>query len=137
MIITGRWVLPITSAPLADGAVLIKGNLIADIGAKEELKQKHPGEEILDFKDAVIMPGFVDAHTHLEYSPFRGLIEDLPFWGWKLEISKLSPRLTESDWEYSAELGVLETIRAGITTIGDITRTGASLRAAVKAGLRG
>lgn len=137
MIIAGKWVLPITSSPIPDGAVLINGDTVVEVGKKEELISQHPQEELFDFKEALILPGFVDAHTHLEYSPFRGVVADLPFWSWKLEITKLSPKLSESDWEGSAELGVLEAIRAGITTIGDITNSGASLRAAVKAGLRG
>lgn len=137
MIIAGKWVLPITSPPIADGAVLVENGAIVAVGRKEELTSKFSQEELLDFKEALILPGFVDAHTHLEYSPFRGIVADLPFWSWKLEITKLSSKLNKADWENSAELGVLEAVRAGITAIGDITKTGASLRAAVKAGLRG
>ncbi len=137
MIIAGKWVLPITSLPIADGAVLVNDGMIVAVGKKEELTSKFPQEELLDFKEALILPGFVDAHTHLEYSPFRGIVADLPFWNWKLEITKLSSKLNQADWENSAELGVLEAVRAGITAIGDITKSGASLRAAVKAGLRG
>lgn len=137
MIIAGKWVLPITTPPIADGAVLVKDGVITAVGKRGELVSKFPQEELISFKEALILPGFVDAHTHLEYSPFRGIVADLPFWSWKLEITKLSSKLSDSDWEDSAELGVLEAIRAGITAIGDITKSGASLRAAVKAGLRG
>ncbi len=137
MIIAGKWVLPITSPPIADGAVLVENGAIKALGSKEELILKFPHEKLMDFKEALILPGFVDAHTHLEYSPFRGVVADLPFWKWKLEITKLSFSLDEEDWECSAELGLMEAVRAGITALGDITKSGASLRAAVKAGLRG
>ncbi len=137
MIIAGKWVLPVTSPPISEGAVLVRNGTIVEVGKKEELVSRYSQEKLLDFQDSIVLPGFIDAHTHLEYSPFRGVVADLPFWNWKLEITKLSPRLSESDWEGSAELGVLEAVRAGITAIGDITRTGASLRASLRAGLRG
>jgi 5-methylthioadenosine/S-adenosylhomocysteine deaminase len=83
------------------------------------------------------MPGFVDAHTHLEYSAMRGVINDVPYAAWKLHIADKEKLFTPEDWEDSALLGALEAVRSGITTIADITKTGASLKAAATVGLRG
>jgi len=82
------------------------------------------------------MPGFVDVHTHLEYSVFRGVVDDLPYTRWKMEVQRLEDLLTEDDWRDSAVLGSAEAIRSGITTIADVTHSGASLEAADSGGLR-
>ena len=83
------------------------------------------------------MPGFVDLHTHLEYAALRGLVDDLPYSRWKLQLLQKERRFSPEDWEDSALLGALEAVQSGITTIADVTETGASGRAANVVGLRG
>jgi hypothetical protein len=75
-------------------------------------------------------------HTHLEYSSLRGLVDDLPYSQWKLQLLDREQRFDAEDWEDSARLGAAEALQSGITTIADITETGASARAAAGAGLR-
>jgi len=137
MLLTAKWVLPISKKPIADGAVVTEGSKIKDIGKFKTLVKKYPDEKVMDFGKAIIMPGFVDLHTHLEYSIFRGVCDDLGYADWKIQLTLKSELLKKSDWTSSAYLGALETIQSGITTIADITDSGASLRAAKNAGLRG
>lgn len=137
MIIAGRWVLPISQAPISNGAVVVKDGLIKEVGKKSQLLKVYPDEKIVDLGEVVILPGFVDTHTHLEFSTFRGTCRDVPFWAWKLELAEKSRFFTEEDWEISAQLGALEALQAGVTCIADITKTGASLKTAKVAGLRG
>ena len=54
---------------ISDGAVLIKGDTVADVGNSEELKTKYPDEEFIDVSNRVIMPGMINMHTHI-YSSF-------------------------------------------------------------------
>jgi len=49
---------------IPDGALLIRDGIIAAVGASQELRQAYPGEETLDAHGRVVMPGFVDPHTH-------------------------------------------------------------------------
>jgi len=49
---------------IEDGAVLLRQGRIADVGATSELRKAHPTEELLDAGGRVVMPGFVDAHSH-------------------------------------------------------------------------
>ena len=49
---------------IPDGALLIRDGIIAAVGASQELRQAYPGEETLDARGRVVMPGFVDPHTH-------------------------------------------------------------------------
>jgi 5-methylthioadenosine/S-adenosylhomocysteine deaminase len=137
MLLVARYVLPVSQAPIENGAVLVRDGRIKDVGYATKLRTRYPDEETRDFGLAALMPGFVDAHTHLEYSALRGLINDAPYAAWKLHIAEKEKLFTPEDWDDSALLGSLEAIRSGITTIADITGTGASLKAIKATGLRG
>jgi 5-methylthioadenosine/S-adenosylhomocysteine deaminase len=137
MILRARYVLPIESEPIENGAILVRKGKIDALGKFSKLKKEYPREGVKDFKDAAILPGFVDTHTHLEFSTFRGVTPELPFWAWKLKLAEKSRVFNDGDWELSAEIGALEAIQSGITCIADITRTGAPLKVALKFGLRG
>lgn len=136
MLLTARYVIPVRTPHVEHGAVLVRGERIEEVGTLDELRSRHPDEEVRDFGLAALLPGFVDAHTHLEYSVFRGLVNDLPYTRWKMHLLDKERSLDEGDWLTSARLGALETIRSGITTIADLTESGASGIAADEAGLR-
>jgi 5-methylthioadenosine/S-adenosylhomocysteine deaminase len=137
MLLIARYVLPVSQPHIENGAVLVRDGRIADIGYATKLKTRYPEEDQRDFGLAALMPGFIDAHTHLEYSAMRGLINDVPYAAWKLHIAEREKLFSADDWEDSALLGALEAVRSGITMVADITKTGASLRAASAIGLRG
>ncbi len=137
MLLTARYVLTVSSSYIEDGAVLVRGDKVAEVGKAADLLARHPDEEVRDFGMAAIMPGFVDCHSHLEYSIMRGILNDVPYAAWKTFILEKEALLTEQDWLDSAVLGAYEAISAGITTVADVTRTGASLPAAERLGLRG
>jgi 5-methylthioadenosine/S-adenosylhomocysteine deaminase len=137
MLLIARYVVPVSASHIENGAVLVRDNKIIDVGSAALLKTRYPEEPTRDFGLACLMPGFVDLHTHLEYSAMRGLINDVPYAAWKIHLADKERRFTKQDWDDSALLGALEAVRSGITCIADITDTGASLRAAQAAGLRG
>ncbi len=136
MLLTARYVLPVVGPFIEKGAVLVRGDTIEDVGTHESLAALYPDEPVRDFGLAALLPGFVDLHTHLEYSVFRGLVDDLPYSEWKMAVLEKERRLTRDDWRASATLGALEAIQSGITTVAEITRVGASLDAVVDSGLR-
>lgn len=136
MLLTARYVLPVAAPHIEYGAVLVRGDRIVEIGDFEHLRELHPEEEVRDFGLAAIMPGFIDLHTHLEYTTMRGLVDDVPYSRWKYQLLQKERLYSMEDWGDSALLGALEVLQSGITTIADITGTGASARAAEAAGLR-
>ena len=76
-----RWVLPITSAPIKDGWVEIVDGRVTDVGTSKSVCSSIPSG--IDLGEAVIMPGLVNAHTHLELSGLRGSIPraaSMPEW---------------------------------------------------------
>lgn len=137
MLLTARYVLPIATPHIEYGAVLVRDDKVIEIGDLEHLKALHPEEPVRDFGLAALMPGFIDLHTHLEYTAMRGLVDDLPYSRWKLQVMQREKQFSSQDWEDSALLGGLEAVQSGITTIADVTETGASARAAEAVGLRG
>lgn len=58
---------------IENGAVLIRGDTIHAVGSTQELLQRYPREETLDARQQVVMPGFVDPHTHLIWAGDRAL----------------------------------------------------------------
>ncbi|MCW3095185.1 MAG: Cytosine deaminase and related metal-dependent hydrolase [Chthonomonadaceae bacterium] len=128
-----RWVLPIASAPIEHGEVVIEGDRIVAVRpATGSLQQD--GE---DFGDAILMPGLVNVHTHLDYTLMRGLLEDIPFFPWIRELTARKAVLTQEDWIASATWGAAEAVAGGVTTIGDCTDSGAALIGAKRLGLGG
>lgn len=137
MLLMARYVLTVSTPYIEDGAVLVRGDKVVEVGKAADLLRRYPDEEVRDFGMAAVMPGFVDCHSHLEYSIMRGILNDVPYASWKAFILEKEALLTEQDWIDSAVLGAYEAVSAGITTVADVTRTGASLPAAERLGLRG
>lgn len=136
MLLTAQYILPITSEPFQNGAILVRDGLIRDIGPVESLKLRYPDEEVKDFGSAAIMPGLVDLHTHLENAVIRGIVHDVPYTTWIMSLVETSNKLDVADWYDSAILGGLEALSSGITCVADITATGAASTATQKLGLR-
>lgn len=136
MLLTARYVLPVATPHIVDGAVLVKDDKIVEVGEAAHLRELHPDEPVRDFGLAALMPGFIDLHTHLEYTAMRGLVDDLPYSKWKLQVMQKEQHFSTQDWDDSALLGALEALQSGITTVADITETGSSGHAANASGLR-
>ncbi len=136
MLLCAQYILPITSEPIQRGAVLVRDGFIRDIGTTDMLKLRYPDEEVVDFGLAALMPGLVDLHTHLENSVMRGVVHDVPYTTWIMSIMEKSAKLDVGDWYDSAILGGLEALSSGITTVADITATGAACTATQKLGMR-
>ena len=134
MLLCAQYVLPITSEPIHNGAVLVRDGAIRDVGDAAMLKLRYPDEKVSDFGQAAILPGFVDLHTHLENAVMRGIVHDVPYATWIMTMRELSAKMDVADWYDSAILGGLESLSSGITTVADITTSGASCTAMQKLG---
>jgi cytosine/adenosine deaminase-related metal-dependent hydrolase len=139
-IMTADYVLPISSEPIANGAVVIDGERIAAVGQADEIFEKFPNLEREDFGKAAILPGFVNCHSHLELTSMRGALDNVEhdFRAWLLTLNQLRADMSEAEIEEAAYAGAIEGARAGVTCFGDIGRYGqAGLKALKRAGLRG
>ncbi|MBQ9690526.1 MAG: amidohydrolase family protein [Eggerthellaceae bacterium] len=136
MILTARYIIPIEGQPLENGALVVRDELILDIGPSEEMLEKYPHDEVKDFGRAAIMPGLVDLHTHLEYSALRGIVHDVPYAEWLALEHKKADLMTYDDRLNSARIGCMEMIQGGVTTVAEFSSSGASLEAIKEMGLR-
>ena len=74
-IYSARWVLPIVSPAIEDGAVAVDGSKIVSVGPHTEVVSRFPGVRVSDFGQAAILPGLVNVHSHLELTVMRGFLE--------------------------------------------------------------
>ena len=130
--LSADWVVPVEGSPIRDGAVAIDDTgAIAAVGTATELgaDDHHP--------EAVILPGFVNAHSHLEYAAYAGFGDGLDFPTWIGLHVQRKQRIDFEDMQAIARLGALECLRSGITTVGDCSFSGAAATACAELGLRG
>jgi cytosine/adenosine deaminase-related metal-dependent hydrolase len=140
-IYSARWVLPVSTAPIEHGAVAVAGQQIAGTGTHAEIVERFPDFKVESFGEAIILPGLVNTHTHLELTALRGYLEneERDFFAWlrKLTAARLE-RMTPDDISVSAMWGACEAVRAGITCVGDASDSALlSMRALQDVGLRG
>ncbi len=140
-ILSADFVLPISSDAISDGAIAIDKTKIIAVGTKSELAEKFPDATREDFGEAVILPGFVNCHSHLEITAMRGFLDDVEedFYSWLMKLTTTrAEKLNDKDIETAAIFGALEGARAGVTCFADIGRFGKAGFGALKAnGLRG
>ena len=129
-ILSADWVLPVEGEPIENGAVAIEDGRIAAVGTAAELGE---GER---FPDAAIVPGFVNAHTHLEYAVYAGFGDGLSFAPWLTTHIERKARIDRTQTEAIATLGAAQCLAAGVTTVGDAAYSGAAAHACNEVGLR-
>ena len=130
-----RWVVPVDLPPISFGEVVISGDRIVEVRTFDSSLPIPP--DVTDYGNAIIMPGLVNVHTHLDYTVMRGFLEDIDFFPWIRELTISKAALDQDDWIASATVGAAEAVAGGVTTIGDCTTTGAALDGAMALGLRG
>ncbi|MGH7670694.1 MAG: amidohydrolase family protein, partial [Gemmatimonadaceae bacterium] len=107
---------------------------IAYVGPRD----RAPSGDDIELGAAVLMPGLVNAHTHLELTAMRGFLEDLEFHAWIRQlVTALREALTREMLLDSARLGIDEGLVAGITTYADTCDSGVAFDAMLERGVRG
>jgi 5-methylthioadenosine/S-adenosylhomocysteine deaminase len=129
-VLSADWVLPISAPPIENGAVVFENGRIVAVGPASELG------EGTRYADAVILPGFVNAHSHLEYAVYAGFGDGLEFGPWLDTHVRRKRRIGWEEFLDIARLGVAECLRSGITTTADTSFSGAAAVACGELGLR-
>lgn len=129
-----RWVLPISRPPLERATVVEHEGRIVYVGDRASAPE---GSDV-DLGDVALLPGLVNAHTHLELTVMRGFLEDLAFRAWILRLTRARRAVLPFDALVdSARAGIAEGLLAGITTYADTTESGAPFHAMRQVGVRG
>jgi cytosine/adenosine deaminase-related metal-dependent hydrolase len=120
MILRAKIVVPVTAPPIEDGAVFIVGNKIRSVTPWKDLRPG-PREKIMDLGDAILLPGLVNAHCHLDYTDMAG---ELPppktFTDWIASITAAKTAWSYSDYARSWLRGAHQLLKTGTTTVADI-----------------
>ncbi len=130
-VLSAEWVLPIEGPPIEAGAVVIEDGRIAAVGTAGDLG------EGTRYDDAVIVPGFVNAHSHLEYAVYGGFGDGLgDFAQWIALHIQRKARIGWDEYVDVAKLGAAQCLASGVTTVGDCSYSGATAVACAELGLR-
>jgi cytosine/adenosine deaminase-related metal-dependent hydrolase len=129
-------VLPITAPEIVNGTVVVEGDRIVWVGARADAPPVAAARDV-ELGQALLLPGLVNAHTHLDLTVMRGVIGGLPFFEWVRTLVAARDQLTPDDLLDSARLGIREGLKAGITTFADTASSAASFDAMLELGVRG
>ena len=112
--------MPMRRPPIADGAIVVADERIAAVGQWRSLRKRFSGPAT-DLGDAVLLPGLVNAHCHLDYTDMAGLFPPRKsFCDWIKLITTEKAHWTYSDFAKSWLDGAGMLLRSGTTTVGDI-----------------
>jgi cytosine/adenosine deaminase-related metal-dependent hydrolase len=126
VIYSASWLINPNAPPLAGGALLVRNGIIVETGTLNVLRSKYSAA-VVDYPGAVLLPGFVNAHTHLELTHFpswlhKSSVDYAPrrFTDWIIQLIKISRGLTADDYVPSINEGVRMCLESGTTAIGEV-----------------
>ncbi|MFF1556135.1 amidohydrolase family protein [Streptomyces sp. NPDC058279] len=97
--------------------VLMRDGVIAAVGTRLTTP---PGTQVIDASGKLLMPGFVDIHTHLWQASMRGGCADRDLFGWLADCNRATfPRISATDMYRFVRLAALDTVQSGVTTVVD------------------
>lgn len=137
---TARWVLPVAGRPVRDGALAVADGRIAAVGERRGvLEAAGAGAAVTDLGEAVVLPGLVNAHVHLELSWLAP--GDLPagegFAAWARALIERRETEDATRAHDAARHGAAEMVRRGTAAVGDVGNHGFAAPLLAAAGLHG
>ena len=124
LIITGGTVVTMNDARAVyqEGAVVIRGDSIVALGPREDIEKKYQGSRTIDAHDSLVLPGFINGHTHVPMTLFRGLHDDVTLNDWlhKYIFPAEAKNVNEDFVRWGTRLALAEQIRSGVTTFADM-----------------
>jgi len=122
MIIRARVVVTMDGPPIENGAVAISGDRITDVGKFSDISKRNSDREVVDVDEQALLPGLINAHSHLDYTCLRGKIpRQESFTDWIRAINAEKAELSPEDYVVSINQGFAEAKLFGTTTIANLT----------------
>jgi 5-methylthioadenosine/S-adenosylhomocysteine deaminase len=121
---------------LVDGAVVVRSGRILETGRTGLIIRKYPAHRVVRIDGAVLMPGLVNVHAHLELPPLFSSIRADAYSQWVLNLIRAKKHLDTDDYLTAARKNIASIIRSGTTMVADISTHGASLEVLVGSGMR-
>jgi 5-methylthioadenosine/S-adenosylhomocysteine deaminase len=105
-----------------DGSVAIRGDSIVAAGPRAEIESRYRAPQVVDAEHHLVLPGFINGHTHVPMTLFRGLHDDVTLndWLYKYIFPAEAKNVNEQFVRWGTRLAAAEQIRAGVTTFADM-----------------
>jgi 5-methylthioadenosine/S-adenosylhomocysteine deaminase len=137
IVITSKWICPVTSPPIYQGAIAIRDSRIQAVGARDAILSEFKEFEQRDYGDAIVVPGLINLHSHLDYAALADIETNAGLFDWIPMLMRSVAKWTSSDFFESALYGARLNALAGTTMIVDSSYSGQSAEAIAAAGLKG
>ncbi len=126
-----------TKSAIEDGALVIENDHIAEVGTKNSIISRYSDLPVTDYGEALVVPGFINMHCHLDYSESFDLDCNSSLFDWIPKLMGSVAGWTESDFLKSATFGSRLNALSGITLVVDSSYSGQSANALAATGLKG
>ncbi len=124
LLVTGGMVVTMdgTRSIYDDGAVVVTGDTIVAVGPRVALAARYDARQTIDAKNKLVLPGFINGHTHVPMTLFRGIHDDVTLndWLYKYIFPAEAKNVTEEFVRWGTRLAAAEQIRSGVTTFADM-----------------
>jgi 5-methylthioadenosine/S-adenosylhomocysteine deaminase len=117
--LAARWLLPVEGAAIENAALLIDSDGRVDAVGPDVAVARPRDAAAEEFGEAVIIPGLVNTHTHLELTGFAGQIQEREFSAWIRQLRELKATRTSRDFLEAARRGLQACYASGVTTVAD------------------
>jgi cytosine/adenosine deaminase-related metal-dependent hydrolase len=132
--LAARWLIPVQGPPIDHGALLTGSDgriLVVGPDSSVPRPADTPAEK---FDDAVILPGLINTHTHLELTGLEGQVPEREFTAWIRHLRELKTTRSAADYVEAARRGLTACFAAGVTTVADTGDSGTVMQALVQCG---
>ena len=124
LLITGGTVVTMDGARavIADGTVAVSGDTIVAVGPRAEIESKYQAKQTINAANHLVLPGFINGHTHVPMTLFRGIHDDVTLtdWLYKYIFPAEAKNVNEEFVRWGTRLALAEQIRSGVTTFADM-----------------
>ena len=105
-----------------DGSVAIRGDSIVAVGPRTQVDEKYHSKQVIHAQNRLVLPGFINGHTHVPMTLLRGLHDDVTLndWLYKYIFPAEAKNVNEDFVRWGTRLAAAEQIRAGVTTFADM-----------------
>lgn len=140
--LTGRWLLPMDGPAIQFGALEVEGERIKQIYSQEEFRdmraaQPHIEPLVEDYGDAIIMPGLINLHTHIEYTALDLFDTTSSLLDWIPGLMSYAKQWSPEEFVNSAAMGARQLAAGGTTCVLDSSFSGYAALGLSQVGLRG
>jgi cytosine/adenosine deaminase-related metal-dependent hydrolase len=122
--LAARWLIPVEGAPIERAALLIASDGRVEALGSDSSVPRPPNVVAEDFGEAVILPGLINTHTHLELTGFNNQVQERNFAAWIRRLRELKTTRTRGEYLNAARDGLQSCYAAGVTTIADTGDSG-------------